>query len=343
MLGSEIRGDVSQETLPLTSMPQISIDAKSISLGYGVLAEDTFWCEQGIMRIPQLRDSEDEQLLADFILSITLNSPFAASKENFDSYYGKGEKDRSDEINVAISKYGEENLKSDVKAVLSAIKTTIAAVIKDKNEKNFLKKILNPSAGSNPVKEPFYSVFMAFYELIIKESKDPFEYSGIISSVQNLASKIKTSSTVIPHNRVHNINLTKGLIQNYFKPSSTPHRSSGSYAIDLENYLRRSRIEAPRYDFKQGFYTLSNNRQFDDNFFESFLQNIAAMANFGKSKKGYLFVGISDKESDTQRVETLDMMQVPRISPFGIVGLEREAKLRGSSLDDYILFITRIP
>ena len=34
-------------------------------------------------------------------------------------------------------------------------------------------------------------------------------------------------------------------------------------------------------------------------------------------------------------------MQAPRISPFGIVGLEREAKLRGVSLDDYILFITR--
>lgn len=341
ILGSEIRGDVSQEILPLVSMPQISIDAKSISLGYGVLAEDTFWCEQGIMRIPQLRDSEDEQLLADFILSITLNSPFAASKENFDSYYGKGEKDKSDEINVAISKYGDENLKSDVKAVLSAIKTTVASVLKDKNEKLFLKKILNPSAGSNPVKEPFYSVFMAFYELIIKESKEPFDYSGIINSVKNLASKIKTSSTVIPDNRVHNINLTKGLIQNYFKLSSITHRSSGSYAIDLENYLRRSKIEAPRYDFKQGFYTLSTSRQFDDNFFDSFLQNIAAMANLGKNKKGYLFVGISDKEADTQRVEALDIMQVPRISPFGIVGLEREAKLRGVSLDEYILFITR--
>jgi hypothetical protein len=341
ILGSEIRGDVSPESLPLTSMPQISIDAKSISLGYGVLAEETFWCEQGIMRIPQLRDSEDEQLLADFILSIALNFPFAASKENFDSYYGKGERDKSDEINVAISKYGEENIKSDIKAVLSAIKATIAAVIKDKSEKNFLKKTLNPSAGSNPVKEPFYSVFMAFYELIIKESKDPFDYSGIISSVQSLASKIKTSSTVISDNRVHNINLTKGLIQNHFKLSNTPHRSSGSYAIDLENYLRRSKIEAPRYDFKQGFYTLSNNRQFDDNFFEKFLQNITAIANLGKGKKGYLFIGISDKEADTQRIEILDVMQVPRIPPFGIVGLEREAKLRGVSLDEYILFITR--
>jgi hypothetical protein len=341
ILGSEIRGDVSQEILPLTSMPRISIDARSISLGYGVLAEDTFWCEQGIIRIPQLRDSEDEQLLADFILSITLNSPFAASKDNFDSYYGKGEKDKSDEINVALSKYGEENLKSDIKAVLSAIKITVSAVLKDRNEKLFLKKTLNPTAGSNPVKEPFYSLFMAFYELMIKESKEPFDYMAIINSVQSLAAKIKTSPTVIPDNRVHNINLTKGLIQNYFKVSSNPHRSSGSYAIDLENYLRRSKIEAPRYDFKQGFYTLSNNRQFDNGFFESFLQNIAAMANLGKDKKGYFFIGISDKEADTQKIESLDLIQAPRIPPFGIVGLEREAKLKGVSLDEYILFITR--
>ena len=34
-LASEIRGDVSQEILPLSEMPEISIDAKSISLGYG--------------------------------------------------------------------------------------------------------------------------------------------------------------------------------------------------------------------------------------------------------------------------------------------------------------------
>ena len=341
VLGSEIRGDVSQEILPLSSMPQISIDAKSISLGYGVSAEETFWCEQGIMTISQLRDSQDEQLLADFILSIALGTPFAASKENFDYFYGKGEKDRSDEINVAMSKYGEVNLNSDIKVILSAIKNTISSVAKDKSERNFLKRTLNPSAGSNPIKEPFYSLFMAFYELIIKESKEPFDYSAIVSSVQNLASKIKTSSTVIPTNRTHNINLTKGLIQNHFKISSSPHRSSGSYAIDLENYLRRSKIESPNYDFKQGFYTLSNNRTFDENFFESFIQNMAAIANLGRGKKGYLFVGISDKEADTQRIESLDGIQASRISPFGIVGLEREAKVRGVSLDEYILIITR--
>jgi hypothetical protein len=341
ILGAEIRGDVSQDILPLTSMPEISIDARSISLGYGVPAEDVFWCEQGIIRIPQLRDSDDEQLLADFVLSIVLNNPFAASKDNFDSYYGKGEKDKSSEVHVALSKYGEEHLKSDVKAVISAIRLVISSVTQENNRRNFLKRTLNPSAGSNPVKEPFYSMFMAFYELIIKESKEPFDFQAIASALNELASKIKTSSTVLPENRIHNINLTKGLIQNYFKPASTPHRSSGSYAIDLENYLRRSRIEAPRYDFKQGFYTLGNNRRFDDEFFEKFIQNIAALANLGTGRKGYLFVGITDSENDTTQVEKVDLIQAPRIQPFGIVGLEREAKLANVSLDQYIQSITR--
>lgn len=84
-IASEIRGDISRDILPLTQMPEISIDARSIDLGYEVNAEDTFWCNQGVLRISDLRDSEDEELIADIILSITLDSPFPASKKNFDS------------------------------------------------------------------------------------------------------------------------------------------------------------------------------------------------------------------------------------------------------------------
>jgi len=132
------------------------------------------------------------------------------------------------------------------------------------------------------------------------------------------------------------------LIQNYFKLSTTTTRSSGSYALDFVNYLRRSRVESPNYDFKQGLYTLSSsNRQFDEGAFEKILQNIAAMANLGKEKKGYIFIGVSDNEQDTQRIEQLDGITAPRVDPFGIVGLEREALLRNTTMDDYILLISR--
>lgn len=342
-LASEIRGDVSTEVLPLTDMPTISIDAKSIDLGYGVPAEDTIWCKQGIMRISDLRDSDDEQLLADITLSIALGTPFAASKSKFDNYYGKGDIDKSDEIDVAIARYGENNLAEDIKKVLSWIQTAITLVAQT-DQKSFLSKTLNPKAKGNTVKEPFYSLFMAFYELIIKdkEPKEPFDSQAIFNALYDLASRIKMSSTITERNRINNIGIAKGLIQNYFKSSTTTTRSSGSYALDFVNYLRRSRVESPNYDFKQGLYTLSNsNRQFDEGAFDKILQNLAAMANLGTGKKGYIFIGVSDNEEHTKRIEQLDNITAPRVDPFGIVGLDREASLRGTTLDDYILLISR--
>jgi hypothetical protein len=345
LLACEIRGDVSREIVPLTEMPEISIDSKSIDLGYGVLAEDTFWCRQGIISNSDLRESADEQLLADIILSIALGKPFPARKENFDAYYGKGDTDKSDEIELAVTRYGTENLKEDIKAILSQIKNAVNSVslIDSASDKNFLRRILSRDGGvSNPVKEPFYTLFMAFYELIIHESKEPFAYQAIFNAVMGLMTKIEVSASITADKRTRNIGLTKGLIQNYFKLSTSTTRSSGSYAIDLENYLRRSKTEAPNYDFKQGLFLLNpSNRTFDNNCFEKICQNIAAMANLGKGKKGYIFLGISDKEKDTTHIEELDKISAPRFFPFGIVGIEREAKIQGITLDNYILYISR--
>ena len=84
-----------------------------------------------------------------------------------------------------------------------------------------------------------------------------------------------------------------------------------------------------------------DNRYFDENCFEKICQNISAIANLGKGKEGFLLLGVTDKEQDTQRVETLDEIKAPRFGSFGIVGLEREANIQNSSLDDYILCISR--
>ncbi|MBF2015282.1 MAG: DUF262 domain-containing protein [Rivularia sp. T60_A2020_040] len=345
-LGSEIRGDVSREIIPLTEMPEISIDYKSIDLGYGVLAEDTFWCNQGIIKNSDLRESTDEQLLADIILSIALEKPFAAKKENFDSYYGKGDTDKSDEIELAVKRYGTENLRQDIKATLSHLQNSINSLTSKElgnDQKNYLRRILSRDGGvSNPVKEPFYTLFMAFYDLIIKDSKEPFDYQGIFNAVTGLMEKIQVSSSITTDKRTKNINLTKGLIQNYFKSSKSTTRSSGSYAIDLENYLRRSKTEAPNYDFKQGLLSLnSSSRVFDSNCFNKICQNIAAMANLGKDKKGYIFLGISDTEKDTKLIEKLDKISAPTFFPFAIVGIEREARIQGITLDQYMLQISR--
>jgi hypothetical protein len=46
-IATEIRGDVSQDSLDLSEMPAISVDVAGESPSYGVKADETFWCKQG--------------------------------------------------------------------------------------------------------------------------------------------------------------------------------------------------------------------------------------------------------------------------------------------------------
>ncbi|MFZ7942514.1 helix-turn-helix domain-containing protein [Neobacillus sp. 19] len=127
--------------------------------------------------------------------------------------------------------------------------------------------------------------------------------------------------------------------QDHFRKAKQTLRSIGTLSIDFENYLRLSKVEPAFYDFKQGFYTLAIERQLDENSFEKITHNIAALANLGKNRVGWLFIGVTDREEHTQRIEKLDNITASRIGDFGIVGLEREAKLKNVSLDQYISFI----
>ena len=72
-IAMQLRGDDTRKTLHLFDMPQVSIDSKQNNQGYGIQAEDTLWCKQGILSIADLRDSKDEDMIADIAASILLN------------------------------------------------------------------------------------------------------------------------------------------------------------------------------------------------------------------------------------------------------------------------------
>jgi len=338
-ISSVIRGDVSSEILPLQNMPEISIDSKLSKLQYGINAEETFWCKQGVLNISDLKESEDEQVIADIILSCTLGTPFPASSVAFDNFYGSGKVDKSNEVEVKINALGDKNIRADFMTVFSEL----ANMIEFHFDNERLKNVLNSEAGGNPVKEAFYTLFMAFYELMILENQAPFDYKKIKLSLKDIHKKlVKSRNYTVADDRRNNINVCKGLIRDGFKKSGATFRSSTSYLMDFQAYLFKSKTEAACYDFKQGFYTLNPaRREFDENSFYKILCNISALANLGKEKSGYLFIGVTDKEADTAQVEKIDnLSNLPRFHDFGVVGLEREAKIKGVSLDQYISFIT---
>lgn len=331
---SELRGDASAETVNLADMPVISVDAPALKLGYGIRAENTFWCKQGVLRTSELRDSLDEQIVADVAASILLNYPFNASTERLDDAYAP-ESRLHIELNNRLAAYPEQLLGSQFKAVFSALTETIEAFDKAPNA---FRKVVNPFAGGNPVRTPFYAVFMAFFELIIRKEQTPTDVKAIMHALKNIAEILKTESHYVrTADREKNINKTIGLIQKFFTRRDPPLLAHGAgLSLDFENSLRRSKIETPRYEFKQGIYNLDDRRSKSTNMGTRIAEIACSMANIGPDATSYIFLGVADKKADADRIIELDGVATVEIGGLHVVGIDRETRLVKQTVDVYL-------
>lgn len=329
-VASEIRGDSSRDILNLSEMPEISIDSTRERIGYGLVAEEIFWCKNGIIWKKQLRDSEDEEMILDLIASIVKDEPLAKSRDLFNKIYDS-ETSEHTEFNNALIKYGVERLIHEIKVTFSIIESVF-----DDTETTIINTVNKKSR--NPAKESFFAIFMAFFHLIVKEEKSPADNEKIIHALLDLQKKMTSSANyAVTSDREKNINLTVGLIQGFFVKKDPPVLRHGSgLALDFENSIRRSKIESNRYECKQGLYDLSNSRRINENLYKDMIQTICGIANVGPDEDGYLFIGVADKELDAIRIKSLDQIEPKVINQRYVVGIDRELILLNGSLDDYI-------
>lgn len=331
-IAADIRGDSTNEQVVLSDMPQISIGNTRENCRYGLNADNTFWVKQGIIAVQNLKDSDDEEIIADILISILLGEPFARSKERLDKAHDLSS-DLYSQIEIALIRYTPEKLKSDVQNTFSVLKNCIESV---STEVNYLRSIVTPAARI-PIKNAFYTIFMALYDLLVKEDLSPCDNVGLFNNLYDLQSRIKVDTHyATTENRQQNIALTKGLMLPYFvkkEPSALSHGSG--LALDFENSIRRSKIETPRYEFKQGLLRLSNDRKYDKALEEQILKTICAIANIGSKSEGYIFIGVADKEADAKRIQELDCIMPVTVSNHSIVGIDREAAVLGITLEDY--------
>jgi len=333
VLSSEIRGDASRERLPLAEMPQISIDSTHLDLGYELKAEDIFWCKQGILWVKQLRDSEDEEIIADIISSIVLGNPIAKSRELLDEIYNS-ETDIYREMRAALTTYGEQRIREEIKVTLSVIREIIANV---DPEPNALRKFINPKS-TNPIKAAFFSLFMALYDLVIVKEMSPDDSSKIMGAISGLQKRMKTTAKYSKtEDRINNIGITKGLIQSYFVRKDPPLlRHGAGLALDFENSLRRSKIETSRYECKQGLVDLSPNRQLNKKLLQKIIETLCGISNVGPDADGYLFIGVADTKQDAERVQEIDGINPIKVGSRYVVGVERELELVKCDLEAYV-------
>ncbi len=332
-VAAEIRGDTSKEILALSDMPEISIDSRRARQNYGLTAEDTFWCYLGIIRNSDLRDGEDEEIVADLAASVLLGEPLARSRETLDEIYTP-DSEMHNKVENALAAYQEQRLRQELKATFSVLRETIESY---KNERNILRSIVNPGSA-NPIKAAFYAIFMSFFDLLIKRQHSPSDPGAIVDSLKNLQNDLERSRHyAVPEDRRKNIDKTTGLIQRYFVHREPPSFTHGpGLALDFENSLRRSSIETPRYEFKQGLLRLSNDRAFDAELAQRLAETSCAIANVGPESDGYIYIGVADNEQDARRIEQLDGISMTKIGQRFVVGVDREVRILKLKLEAYV-------
>ncbi|MEU6079141.1 DUF262 domain-containing protein [Streptomyces sp. NPDC047108] len=323
-LASDFRYDGSPDVLPLSRMPVVSIDSARERLGYGIAAEETFWCSLGVLNPRQLQQSEDEQLLADICISVVRGNTFSVSSDVLDKYFDL-ETPESFSLNIDLNAYGTDSLARDVKDVLGAMK---AMVDSERPGVSGAFRSHVSTSGFTSAKTPFYAIFMAFYDLMIRQQKELADPKAAFAAIRRISEKLTPSrNTTTERQRQENIDIVRGLLEKHFVSAPRPSLAHGpSMEIEFPNIIRRAPIETARYEFKQGIVTLGEGRSVDQSFLKKLPKIISAIANVGPEADGYVVFGVADTQQDAERIEQLDSVVALRVGSQLLVGVDRECR-----------------
>lgn len=327
-----LRGDQTADILLLKSMPSISIDLPKMKHGYEVRAEEVFWVKQGILRSTDLRDSMDEQCIADISACIVGGKLIERSKDALDEIY-KPDSSESVRISDALDVYGSTKFSEEFKYCVDEIINVC-----NEGEPRKLRDIVFRQRTTNAFPSVFAILLITFHELIIKEGKRISDYSGIRKNISNLGARIETGrNATIPDERRKNVDQVKGLIRNFFIEDDNRSQIYGNHATtDIENIIRRSEIELSDYELKQGLLSLHDQRIIDEQLIDKVIKTISSIANNGPSRMGKVIIGVTDKDADMVRIKELDGIEPHKIGKRFVVGVNREAKALDISVEKYL-------
>jgi predicted HTH transcriptional regulator len=63
---------------------------------------------------------------------------------------------------------------------------------------------------------------------------------------------------------------------------------------------------------------------------------MCGIANCGPDSDGFIFIGVADKKHDADRVFELDGVEPNQINNRYVLGIDRELKIDGIDMDNYI-------
>ncbi len=337
-IASEIRGDRSStEIVNLNNMHKISITNKA--LDYGICVDDLFWVKNSIIRREDVRESKDEELIAEILAFMLLDDITRSSTDILDEFYGLNESDssRADDLNTKISFLGVEKIEGDFFKVFNLIKRIL-----DEMDIAF-NDLLFGSSRKEKIPRYFQIVLFSLYDLLIKENKVPKDMEMLKETLKDSGKHINLSSGGGTWSAKEKTALTssyKGLLNSCFiKNEEKLHNPAYiEWNTQLENILNYSSVENTNYDFKVSFYDF-NTRNFNENVLSKCIKTLTAIANQGKGRKGFVIVGVADKDEDAKKVRELTKKNNVLYKNFHITGIELDLQFNQKTLEQYFNFI----
>jgi hypothetical protein len=326
-LASLLRGDVSLDILPLQLMPSISIDLPKSNHGYEVKADEVFWVNQGILKSTDLRDSLDEQYIADIVACIVGGEPIERSKDALDEVYNNGT------CESALEVYGASKVSDEIKYCIAELLKVCGA-----NQPIKLRNLIFAKTNTNAFPSVFVVLLLAFHELIVRNGKKVANYETLQQSLRDISSRIETGrKATSPEERRKNVDAVKGLISANFVAETKLSEMiySNHSTVDIDAIIRRSEIELANYELKQGLLVLAESGGEDPQMISKVIKTICAIANIGPKSSGEILIGVTDNHADAERVKKIDGVEAKKVGKRFVVGVNREAKRLGISVEKY--------
>lgn len=274
---------------------------------------DCIWGRLGFFTEQEVRQGEDQVLIARLVLSILSDVPQTDDENqlNLSYTFGTAEYQKTEEW---LQGYTAERLIREMKLVFS-----------------FFDGLTFSCEDSHRSREAFFLLYLAAFDLAIKKCLTFCDNSGLnnaLNAVQLLIPQKSESAS-----QYHGIkNYATWLLGSSFSDMDYQKISAAS---EFENSLRRAKLETARFEFKQGFLRLSLDRSYDCQLKDQILHTLCGMANLGDLTPSFLYIGIADSRSDAERIALLDRIHPVQIAGHYIVGIQREAERMNVTIEDY--------
>lgn len=334
-IATRIRGDVSHnDFLLLSQMQNISITKDSF---HGGIDPDTvFWVKENILSKEDLRQSMDEEQIADILGAMLLDPIPPSNVSILDEYYGYKQADAStryQKLEEALAAISAEKVSEQFFYVYDEIKRIFSGRLK-----TIIAQMVSPKTYRGP--RYFQVLFLTLFNLLIRQEKRIVDYDALYNTLDGIGGRTINISGGggwwSQQEKIDLIAVTSGVLSAYFVQRGESDPMLYSYANELETILKQSFTENTQYDFKQGIHNLDTGKR-NNSLIKKIFKTLTAMANAGKNATGYILLGVTDNFDDAEAIRQVYGTGGIRVGKFYVTGVNGEVEKFYENYDAYIL------